>query len=96
MIHVFSMLAFGGAGPVHAFHVARLMNAPQLIIPAGAGVLSALGFLVSPVAKEEIFSYISILENLDWQRVNKMISTLTQKGKQFVMNAGIDPKGYSG
>jgi N-methylhydantoinase A len=88
----FSMLAFGGAGPVHAFHVARLMNAPQLIIPAGAGVLSALGFLVSPVAKEEIFSYISILENLDWQRVNKMISTLTQKGKQFVMNAGIDPK----
>ncbi|MBK9567957.1 MAG: hydantoinase/oxoprolinase family protein [Saprospiraceae bacterium] len=88
----FSMLAFGGAGPVHAFHVARLMNAPQLIIPAGAGVLSALGFLVSPVAKEEIFSYISVLENLDWQRVNKMISTLTQKGKQFVMNAGIDPK----
>jgi N-methylhydantoinase A len=87
----FSMLAFGGAGPVHAFHVARLMNAPQLIIPAGAGVLSALGFLVSPVAKEEIFSYISVLENLDWERVNDMISTLTQKGKQFVMNAGIHP-----
>ncbi len=75
----FSMLAFGGAGPVHAFHTARLMNAPQLIIPAGAGVLSALGFLVSPVAKEEIFSYISVLENLDWERVNEMISTLTQR-----------------
>ncbi len=88
----FSMLAFGGAGPVHAFHVARLMNAPQLIIPAGAGVLSALGFLVSPVATEEIASYVCRLNQLDWKRVNSMIAAMTEKGMIFLTKAGIPKK----
>jgi N-methylhydantoinase A len=85
----FSMLAFGGAGPVHAFHVARLMNAPQLIIPAGAGVLSALGFLVSPVATEEITSYVCRLDKMDWKKVNAMIEEMKAKGFDFLLKAGI-------
>lgn len=88
----FSMLAFGGAGPVHAFHVARLMNAPQLIVPSGAGVLSALGFLVSPVATEEITSYVSKLVTMDWAKVNKMIDTMREKGFAFLHKAGIQQK----
>jgi N-methylhydantoinase A len=86
----FSMLAFGGAGPVHAFHVARLMGSPQLIIPSGAGVLSALGFLVSPVATEEITSFICRLDNIDWQKINKMLAEMTEKGLFFLKIAGID------
>jgi N-methylhydantoinase A len=85
----FSMLAFGGAGPVHAFNVARLMHAPQLIIPSGAGVLSALGFLVSPVASEEITSYVCALNNLDWKRVNLFLDSMQQKGLLFLTKAGI-------
>jgi N-methylhydantoinase A len=88
----FSMLAFGGAGPVHAFHVARLMDAPQLIIPAGAGVLSALGFLVSPVATEEITSYVCRLDKMDWKRVNTMIDEMKEKGFAFLTKAGIKKK----
>ncbi len=88
----FSMLAFGGAGPVHAFHVARLMNAPQLIIPAGAGVLSALGFLVSPVATEEITSYVCRLDKMDWNKVNAMIEEMKTKGFDFLIKAGIAKK----
>jgi N-methylhydantoinase A len=86
----FSMLAFGGAGPVHAFHVARLMNAPQLVIPAGAGVLSALGFLVSPVATEEITSYVCRLDQLNWGIVNAFVQAMTEKGKQFIAKANPD------
>lgn len=88
----FSMLAFGGAGPVHAFHVARLMNAPQLIVPSGAGVLSALGFLVSPVATEEITSYVCRLDKIDWKRVNAMIDGMKEKGFAFLTKAGIRKK----
>jgi N-methylhydantoinase A len=88
----FSMLAFGGAGPVHAFNVARLMHAPQLIVPAGAGVLSALGFLVSPVATEEIMSYVCQLPQLDWKRVNRMIDDMKAKGFDFLQRAGIKKK----
>jgi N-methylhydantoinase A/oxoprolinase/acetone carboxylase beta subunit len=42
------MMAYGSMGTVHAFQVARLLGAPQLIFPVGAGIASALGFLVSP------------------------------------------------
>jgi N-methylhydantoinase A len=88
----FSMLAFGGAGPVHAFNVARLMNAPQLIVPAGAGVLSALGFLVSPVATEAITSYVCRLDMLDWKRVNEMIAGMKNEGYEFLARAGVKKK----
>jgi N-methylhydantoinase A len=87
----FSMLGFGGAGPVHAFNVARLMNAPQLIIPSGAGVLSALGFLVSPVATEEITSYVCRLDKMDWNKVNSFLQTMQAKGNKFLSDAKIPP-----
>jgi N-methylhydantoinase A/oxoprolinase/acetone carboxylase beta subunit len=86
----FSMLAFGGAGPVHAFHVARLMHAPQLIIPGGAGVLSALGFLVSPVASEELTSLVCRLDAMDWKKVNRSLSEMETRAAGFVQGAGID------
>lgn len=85
----FSMLAFGGAGPVHAFNVARLMGAPQLIVPSGAGVLSALGFLVSPVATEEISSYVCALQNIDWNKLNLLLKEMADKGFAFLAKAGI-------
>jgi N-methylhydantoinase A/oxoprolinase/acetone carboxylase beta subunit len=88
----FSMLAFGGAGPVHAFNVARLMNAPQLIVPSGAGVLSALGFLVSPVATEEITSYICRIDQMDWKKINAIIKEMEAKGRAFIDKAGIKQK----
>jgi N-methylhydantoinase A len=85
----FSMMAFGGAGPVHAFQVARLMGAPQLIVPGGAGVLSALGFLVTPVATEEIGSYVCRLDHLNWEKLNGMIETMQNAGFDFLKKADI-------
>lgn len=85
----YSMLAFGGAGPVHAFQVARLLHAPQLIIPVGAGVTSALGFLVSPVASEQIRSFVCPLEEMDWIKVNQFLEEMEKEGFLFLENAGI-------
>jgi N-methylhydantoinase A/oxoprolinase/acetone carboxylase beta subunit len=42
------MMAYGSAGTLHAFQVARLLGVRQLIFPVGAGIAAALGFLVSP------------------------------------------------
>lgn len=80
----FNMMAFGGAGPVHAFGVARLLNAPAMIIPVGAGVASAFGFLVSPVAHEKIKSHIEVLDELDWDEVNEFLDEMNQVGQAFV------------
>ena len=46
----FPIFAFGGAGPVHAFGVARILRSPRVIYPLGAGVTSAVGFLVAPLS----------------------------------------------
>lgn len=85
----FSMMAFGGAGPVHAFGVAKLLHAPQMIIPVGAGVTSALGFLVSPIASEQISSYVCQLENMNWNRANSLLKQMEEEGMQFLDKAEI-------
>jgi len=49
---LFTLLAFGGAGPVHACDLAIGLNIPRVMIPASPGVLSALGMLVAPPTKD--------------------------------------------
>src|SRR5204863_1236400 len=46
------MIAFGGAGPVHAYGVARKLGIRKVICPLGAGVTSAIGLLGAPVAAD--------------------------------------------
>lgn len=84
------MMAFGGAGPVHAFEVAKLLHCPQLIIPVGAGVTSALGFLVSPLASEKITSLVCPLAEMDWSKVNKMLAEMEEEGRSFLKKSGIN------
>ena len=85
----FNMIGFGGAGPVHAFGVAKLLNVNRLVIPVGAGVTSALGFLVSPVASEKIRSHIALLDHLDWQEVNNFLAKMEAAGYDFLAQSGI-------
>ena len=47
-----SMVAFGGSGPLHALAIARKLKIPRVVFPVGAGVMSALGLLISPLAFE--------------------------------------------
>src|SRR5207244_3084573 len=48
----YALVAFGGAGPVHAYALARALKLREIVCPRGAGVASALGFLTAPVAFE--------------------------------------------
>jgi len=57
------LIAFGGAAPLHAARLAKKLGLTRVIIPAGAGVGSALGFLAAPVAFEVVRSkYIKLEE----------------------------------
>jgi N-methylhydantoinase A len=60
-----TLLAFGGAGPVHACGVAELLESPRVIFPVNASVLSALGTLVSPVRIDLARSMVRPIQGID-------------------------------
>lgn len=87
----YGLLAFGGAGPVHAYGVARILRSPTILSPASAGVASALGFLVAPIAAEGSQSYMARLDRIDWTRVNEIYTQLEQAGRAFLAESGVKP-----
>ena len=87
----FALLAFGGAGPIHAWQVAKLVGFPQIIAPLAAGVTSALGFLVTPVATDLVQTYISKLDEVDWDRVNALLEEMEKLGVEQVTAGGVLP-----
>ncbi|HSD40567.1 MAG TPA: hydantoinase/oxoprolinase family protein, partial [Burkholderiales bacterium] len=87
----YGLLAFGGAGPVHAYGVARILRSPIILSPASAGVASALGFLVAPIAAEGSQSYMARLDRIDWAWVNEIYAQLEQAGRAFLAESGVKP-----
>src|SRR5690606_30230139 len=67
-----AMIAFGGAGPAHAVAVARILGSPVVIFPPAAGVASALGALVAPLAFTAGRTRMMRLESADWDAVNHL------------------------
>lgn len=88
----FSLVAFGGAGPVHAYQVAKKLRMETIIIPAAAGVCSAFGFLLAPMSFELSWSYISRLEELSWERLNALFMEMEKKGEELLREAGVPVK----
>ena len=85
----FTVLAIGGAGPVHAANLARRMGVSRVICPLGAGVASAFGFLASPISFEFARAAIEPLAGLDLGRIETMVSELEAEGLGLVTSAGI-------
>jgi N-methylhydantoinase A len=83
------VFVFGGAGPVHGFRVARALGAPQLIAPLGAGVMSAVGFLVAPLAFDFVRSWPTTLAGLDWARAEEVLRGMEQEGESVLRASGV-------
>jgi N-methylhydantoinase A len=72
---------------VHGDRVARLLHAPRLVAPFGAGVTSALGFLVAPLAFDFARSYYGRLDALDWTAVNDLLAAMQAEGEALLARA---------
>jgi len=88
----YGMVAFGGAGPVHAYRLAQLLKLKRLIVPLGAGVTSALGFLVAAPAIDYVRSYVSRLEQLDWNHLNTLFGEMEEEARALLVEAGARPE----
>ena len=84
------LFAFGGAGPGHAFGVARILHSPRIIVPFGAGVTAAVGFLTAPLAFDFVRSFVSELDDgADWQHINGLLGDMAAQGDAILARSGI-------
>jgi N-methylhydantoinase A len=80
----FTLFAFGGAGPVHAYALARLLGMRRVIVPVGAGVISALGFLVAAPTVDQVRGYVTGLGSADWTRVNALFDAMERDAREVL------------
>jgi len=80
----FDMFAYGGAGPIHAWGVARILGARGLYFPLRAGVLSAFGFLVAESAFEVVHGRIENLGGSTLEPVNALLEQLARDATTVV------------
>ena len=79
-----TLVAFGGAGPVHAAAVARILGITDVIIPPLPGVASAFGLLAAPPAFEYAHSLPSLLDSCDWAAVGRLLDEMEARGRALV------------
>lgn len=84
----YSMIAYGGAAPLHAVRLCEKLGINQLIIPPGAGVGSAIGFLRAPFGYESLRSTVMRLSQFDTEQVNTLLSDMHQEVASFLNETG--------
>jgi N-methylhydantoinase A len=88
-IRRFVLVATGGAGPVHAWGVARKLGIKRILYPASAGVASALGMLAASPAFDSARSLPAMLDEVRWDEVREAIDEMTQHGTAELVSAGV-------
>jgi N-methylhydantoinase A len=78
------LIAFGGGGPVHATRVAEKIGIRRIVVPSGAGVGSAIGFLRAPVAYEVVKSLYQRLARFDVAAVNALLTAMAEEAEAVV------------
>jgi N-methylhydantoinase A len=87
-IRDFTLIAFGGGGPMHAGKIALDLGIPSLLIPYTPGVTSALGLLLADVKHDYVRSKLAPLKELDLDEVNRLFSQLTEQARKELHHEG--------
>ena len=80
-----TLIAFGGGGPVHACRVAEKIGINRVLVPSGAGVGSAIGFLRAPVGYEVVRSLYQRFSTFDVAAVNDLLGDMRQEAEAAVV-----------
>ncbi len=80
----YTMIAFGGAAPLHAGRLCEKLGVERLIVPPGAGVGSAIGFLRAPFSFEANRSVYMKLSDFDGERIKTLLAELKDEATGFV------------
>ena len=91
----YTLVAFGGAGPVHAYGVARRLGIKRIIVPQSAGVGSALGLHLAPRSYHLARTVIGTLQGLDWSAVERAYAEMTREAVDVLKDAGVKRRDIS-
>ena len=86
----YALLATGGAGPVHAYQLARKLNLGKLICPPAAGVGSTIGLLMAPARIDRVASMVRRLDELDWRAFEALYQKLEGDANSVLNETGAD------
>jgi len=79
-----TLIAFGGAAPLHASRMADKLGIDHIIVPSGAGVGSAVGFLKAPISYEVVRTSFMALDDFDADRLNVLFAELRAEAETVV------------
>lgn len=83
----YAMVAFGGAAPLHAARLCEKLGVERCLIPQGAGVGSAIGFLIAPFSYEALASRLVRLSDFRAADLNGIVAGLKRTAESFVRDA---------
>lgn len=86
---IVTVCAFGGAGPVHAYGLAKKLEAPQILVPPIAGVGSALGFFTAPRAFDLVRSHKVSLKDADFAEIENLFQDMEREGAAILQKAAM-------
>ena len=88
----YALVAFGGAGPVHAWDVARRLGISTIVVPPSAGLGSAVGLLLAPRSYQLVRTLMARLDAVDWRAVNRAFASMTREAAGVLRRAGVGPR----
>ncbi|HZR91780.1 MAG TPA: hydantoinase/oxoprolinase family protein [Gaiellaceae bacterium] len=91
----FALVAYGGAGPMHANAVAKIMGSFPVIVPPAPGLLCALGDIVADFRDEFARTYIRVLDEADPAEVSAILDELGGRATAWLSDEGIAPEARS-
>ena len=88
----FTLVAFGGAGPMHAIFLAEELRIGKVLVPHSPGTFSAHGMLEAEIRHDLVHAYFSRWDHIDRARVREAIRNLTMAANQLLAEDHADPK----
>ncbi|HEX3951958.1 MAG TPA: hydantoinase/oxoprolinase family protein [Stellaceae bacterium] len=85
----FSLVAMGGAGPMHAVLVAEELGIPSVLVPQWPGNISALGLLAADLRHDFVRTYLRRIGDLDLADVEQVLDEMTAAGSQTLRDEGV-------
>jgi N-methylhydantoinase A len=86
----FVLVAFGGAGPLHANRLAAELEIPTLLVPMSPGTTSALGLLVTDLKHDYSTTLIQRVDRLDGGMVNRLYRDMEERGRKALLTEGME------